>query len=114
MGYIKDVKFDSNTHLIEPILYATCSTAAATAEKTANINNFHLISGVTIQIHFTYGNSAESPTLNISNTGAKTIYLNNSNISLWDAGDTVSFTYDSSNNGVWYINNYNKIEVVRL
>ena len=73
MGYIKDVKIGSNTHLIEPILYGTCSTAAATAEKAVDIPNFELVTGVRIVVIFTIQNTASQPTLNVNNTGAKTI-----------------------------------------
>ena len=115
MGYVKNIIIGSNTaHLIEPILYTTCNTGAEIAEKTALIDNFELVSGVTIQVRFLYENTSASPTLNISNTGAKTIYLYNDNLSPWNSGEVVSLTYDGTGSGAWYINNYNKVEVIRL
>ena len=94
------------------ILYGTCATEASTAAKVvSNINGFSLTSGVTIHVTFTYANSATSPTLNVNSTGAKSIILNNDNISPWDAGDTVTLTfYDDT----WLINDYGKVEVVIL
>lgn len=114
MGYVKNVIIGSNTHLIEPILYATCTTAAATTAKVASITNFDLVSGVTVQIRFEHANTAAAPTLNISNTGAKPIYLYNDNVSPWNDNEVVSLTYDNADGGAWYINNYNKVEVIML
>ena len=96
----------------EPLIrYGTSSEAAATAAKTASITNFTLTSGVTIYVKFTNANSAATPTLNISSTGAKSITLPNGNKTPWDAGEVVSLTYDGTS---WNINNYSKIEVIRL
>ena len=111
MGYIKNVVVGNETHLIEPILFGVCETEAATAAKTVSITNFVLVSGATIKVKFTYTNSAANPTLNVSDTGAASIYLVNGNISPWEANEVVSLTYDGTN---WVINNYGKIEVVRL
>lgn len=74
MGYIKDVKIGNDTHLIEPILYGTCSTAADVAEKVVSIPNFELVSYVRIAVNFTYNNTVSNPTLNVNNTGAHGIY----------------------------------------
>ena len=96
----------------EPLIrYGTSSEAAATAAKTASIANFTLTSGVTVYIKFTNINSAATPTLNISSTGAKSITLPNGNKTPWDAGEVVSLTYDGTS---WNINNYSKVEVIRL
>lgn len=111
MGYVKDIAIGNETHLIEPILYGVCETEAATAAKTVTITNFQLVAGVTIKIKFINENSASNPTLNISGTGAVNIYLNNGNISPWNAGEIISLTYDGIN---WVLDNYGKIEVVRL
>ncbi len=81
----------------EPI-YATCSTAAATAAKnvTYTLSAFELITGVRVAVMFTYANTASSPTLNVNNTGAKAIYANGSAASSsnsWSAGEVVEFVY---------------------
>ena len=57
--------------------FAVCSTAAATAAKTATITGFTLETGAYANIQFTYTNTAASPTLNINKTGAKPIYYRN-------------------------------------
>ena len=111
MGYIKDVQIGNETHLVEPILYGICNTEANVAQKTANIPNFVLVEGVEIKIKFVNENSAATPTLNITKTGDKTIYLNNGNISPWTANEVVTLIYDGEK---WILPNYGKIEVIRL
>lgn len=95
----------------QPILYGECSTGADTAAKTVSISGFALAAGVTIQVKFTYANTAASPTLSVSSTTAASIALNNGNLSPWDDGEVVTLTYDGTN---WNINDYGKIEVIRL
>ena len=92
-------------------LYATCSTAAATAQKEITLTGFELVTGVTIHITFTYSNTAASPTIKVNALEAAPIRLINDNISPWDAGETIAFTWDGT---YWNINDYSKIEVVRL
>lgn len=61
------------------VAYATSSTAAATAAKEATIvgnSNWELKTGSIVVIKFSATNSAENPTLNINNTGAKRIWYN--------------------------------------
>lgn len=53
--------------------YAVCSTAAGTAEKTITLENFELVTGAQLIVHFTVTNTAANPTLNVNNTGAKPI-----------------------------------------
>lgn len=53
--------------------YAVCSTAAGTAEKTITLENFELVTGADLLVHFTVTNTAANPTLNVNNTGAKPI-----------------------------------------
>ena len=64
--------------------YAVCSTAAATAAKTASVTNgtFTLETGARVTVNFTHQNTAVSPTLNINGTGAKNIYHNGAQITL--------------------------------
>ncbi|OUO51676.1 hypothetical protein B5F76_09330, partial [Desulfovibrio sp. An276] len=67
---IDGVNFDGS----EPITrFAQCSTAAGTAAKTVTVNNFTLVEGATIMVLFNNTNTASSPTLNVSGTGAKPI-----------------------------------------
>ena len=68
---------ENSTHTTALISrYCTCSTAAATAEKTASITSgtFTLEAGAKVTVNFTNANSADNPTLNINSTGAKRIY----------------------------------------
>ena len=81
------------------MLYGTCSTAAATAAKTCSVTGFSLYTGVCVTVKFTYANTASNPTLNISSTGAKSIYVNGSAMTsayYWVAGASVMFVYDGS------------------
>ena len=86
--------------------FATSSTAANTAAKTATIfpenNDFKLYTGATITVKFTNNNTASAPTLNINSTGAKPIKTySGANLSeaeyQWDAGSTMNFVYDGTN-----------------
>lgn len=57
----------------------TCSTAAATAAKAVTISsdqNFVLNKGAVIGVKFTYTNTAENPTIEVNNTGAKSVWFN--------------------------------------
>lgn len=82
--------------------YGTCSTAAATAAKVVTLSGFSLYTGATVSVYFTYANTASSPTLNVNSTGAKTIRVQNANITAayyWAAKDTVTFIY----NGTYWV-----------
>ena len=79
------------------MLYGTCSTAAGTAAKVASVSGFSLYSGVTVAIRFSNANTAASPTLNVSSTGAKAVYTNGVRYAYWTAGATVVLTYDGTN-----------------
>ena len=115
MSFISSITLpDTNTYDFKDKLaniYATCTTAAATAQKEVTITNFTLVEGMTIHITFTYGNTAASPTLKVNNLTAEPFYLNYNNVSLWDDGETVALSWDGT---YWRVNNYNKVEVVRL
>ena len=92
--------------------YAVCNTSGSTVAKTVSITNFKLVTGVRVFIKFTYAH--ESPTkatLNVNNTGAKSIrykgygvfkgYNGGNNSSkqypnTWEAGEIVEFIYDGT------------------
>lgn len=60
--------------------YGLCFTAAATAAKVVNTTGpFNLIDGSKILVLFQNSNTANSPTLNVNNTGAKAIFVDESN-----------------------------------
>ena len=76
--------------------YASCSTAAATAEKTVTCTGFSLVTGARIAVKFSYTNTASNPTLNVNNTGAKSIYYRNVAItaSVLAGSHIYEFVYD--------------------
>lgn len=78
--------------------YGTCSTAAATAAKMVTVSNFSLETGARIAVKFTTTNTASSPTLNVSGTGAKAIYYKGSAItaSYLAANKTYEFVYNGA------------------
>lgn len=95
MGYIKNVKIGSNTHLIEPSLFAT--TGGTAGAYTATIANFELATGVviTLKIHTTNSVGAN---LNINNTTATNIRYNGAEITagLLVENGVYSFVYDGT------------------
>lgn len=85
--YIKSltVPEEDATYLIKEnpaIHYAVCSTAAATAAKTIDLEGFVLDTGSWIAVKFTITNTAAvaNLTLNVNNTGAKNIKYRNANL----------------------------------
>lgn len=83
------------------LVYAVCSTAAATVAKTVTINGFNSdlskCVGVPIAIKFQYDVPAGA-TLAINNTGAKAIYHNNAAIKagVIKANNVVMLVYDGT------------------
>ena len=89
--------------------YGTCDTASATANKVVTVpasENFVLQVGDIVGVRFTYDNTANNPTINVNNSGAKPIYYNKSAVStgtLWAGGEAdrdTLFMYDGTN-WVW-------------
>ena len=92
--------------------YAVCTTSGSTVAKTVSITNFKLVTGVRVFIKFTYAHdSTTKATLNVNNTGAKSIrykgygvfkgYNGGNNSSkqypnTWEAGEIVEFIYDGT------------------
>lgn len=79
--------------------YGICETAANTAAKVVTIPDFTLENGVGVMVKFKNGNTANSPTLNVSGTGAKPIYIDPSvgtSVS-WEAWKVLPFVYDGTN-----------------
>lgn len=81
--------------------YGTCSTAAATADKVVVSDGFPAtITGVSIRVKFSYGNSATYPTLNVNGTGAYPIvdYASSAEMAYkWYSGEVKDFVFDGSN-----------------
>lgn len=78
--------------------YGTCDTAAATAAKVAAMPGFALETGSRVFIKFTYENTAANPTLNVGNTGAKSINYEGSTINprMITGGHVAEFIYDGT------------------
>jgi hypothetical protein len=88
MADISQIKLpNNNTYDIKDTLargvkmyYGICTTAAATAAKVVTVGadqDFKLTVGALVMVKFTINNSASSVTLNVNNTGAKSIYYGN-------------------------------------
>ena len=81
---------------VAAVMYnVTCSTAAATAAKTATASNkFALIDGVRVRVTFTNGNTASNPTLSINSGTAVYLMLDTAtNVSTFTAGTTLDLIY---------------------
>lgn len=68
---INKITVDSKTHTLRP--YGTCDTAAGTTAKVVSCSDFTLFTNATVIVKFSNANTASAPTLNVNNTGAKTI-----------------------------------------
>ena len=86
------------------IFYGVCSTAGDTGAKEVLINDFQLLTGIHIDVKFEEYNTVNSPTLNVSGTGAKPIiyrgYPAVKGMILND--DILNFIYDGTS---WYLMN---------
>lgn len=83
------------------VSYGTSPTAADVASKvvTSAGGDFELEEGASINVKFTYGNTAGTPTLNIDTLGNKLIkaYGTEAPSLWWNAGDIINFIYDGTN-----------------
>ena len=80
------------------VAIATCSTSAGTQAKTVSVTNFRLVTGALCYVKFSNTNTASSPTLNVSSTGAKTIRYKNASVApnMIKANVVYEFSYDGS------------------
>ena len=108
---IVNLNVDGNVYTSRP--YGTCSTAAGTAAKvvSCDCDGFSLTTSATILVKFTYANTVASPTLNVNNTGAKSIYYRGaalaSSLYYWGAGDIVEFYYNGTQWDLLNVSNTN-------
>lgn len=72
------------------------STDSNETEKIVVINDFESYIGVSISVTFEYSNTANSPTLNVNDLGAKAIIVNGMRSAYWDNGATIVFVYDGT------------------
>lgn len=94
---VDGVAFNGSADIVH---YGTCSTAAATAAKVVALTGFSLVTGAEIAVKFTAANTAANPTLNVNNTGAKSIMkygTTAADTNMWQAGAVVVFAYDGTN-----------------
>lgn len=88
---------DSNLPPFLGIGYASCTTAAATAAKTASLSNYNLVNGGLVAVYFKHDVPVQA-TLNINNTGAKEIHFGSARISsgIIKSGDKCLFIYNGN------------------
>lgn len=97
MAYIAKKTTVDGVKPIGSSLFGLCSTASSTAVKSVTMSDFNvLVSGVTIHVYFTYGNTASAPMLKVGSTSAVAIKRNGQANGKWSSGSVVSFTYDGS------------------
>ena len=83
--------------------YGVCSTASKTAAKTVEIEGFKLEEGAVVVVKFVESSGVSSPTLNVSGTGAKSMYRYGRTVTStgttttgWVAGAVQTFVYDGT------------------
>lgn len=99
MSYINRINDGNGTHLIEPTLFAVAG--GTSSAYTATIDNFELVTGVTISLKITTNNLA-SATLSINSGTAKAIQYKGSAIATDTLKSTHIYTlvYDGT---VWHV-----------
>ena len=100
MSYINTINNADTNYLIAGVSnIIICSTSASTVAKTATaMDGFSLDSNLSFKIIFTNGNTASSPTLNLNDTGAKSLTTTTSNYTLVE-----NMLYDCYYNGTSYV-----------
>ena len=87
--------------------FGVCESAADAQAKTVSITGFtsaDLVSGTKITVKFSFGNTnSNSCTLNVSETGAKTLLLSGESLALFGSGSYLDLVYDSIGSGDWNI-----------
>lgn len=86
--------------------YGVCESTSSSQDKVVQLvspdvsdinHEFSLVSGATILVTFTDVNNTSNTTLNVNNTGAKPIFIGNTELSqnqTWVTNDTIEFRYD--------------------
>lgn len=82
-----------------PVAY--CYTGNTVSGKVAYLSGFSLYNGVRIFVNFSYANAASALTLNVNDTGAKSVYANGRVTSAtyplkWKNGTILEFIYDGT------------------
>lgn len=110
---IDGIGFDGSSGIIH---YATCTQAANVVAKSASVVDangnalpFSLVKGSVVYVKFSNSNTAQNPTLNVNNTGAKPIKRysttapSNTASTSWNAGSVVCLVYDGT---YWQMSNW--------
>lgn len=85
--------------VLKGVGYFECNTAANTANKTIAATGYSLRAGGNIRIKMTNANTADNVTLNINNTGTKTLIYNGEQASAdnsWEEGEVIIVYYDGT------------------
>lgn len=82
----------------------TSSTVAATAAKVVSLSGFTLTNGAVVRVHMQFANTLKNITLNVNNTGAKTVVAGEAGSLVWNGPALVEFMYDGTN---WVLTNAN-------
>lgn len=93
---IDGVSFDGSANITH---YGDCSTAGASITKAVSCNSFKLAAGASIKVKFTNANTADSPKLNVNETGGKSIQWRGSNLpktQYWEDNAVLEFVYDGT------------------
>ena len=91
----------TNTYTIRT---GTSSTAADTAAKVVELSDFTLAKDAVIRVRMEFANTLKNITLNVNNTGAKTVVAGESGSLVWGGPALVEFTYNGTN---WILTNAN-------
>ena len=89
------------------VVYGTSISAANTVSKVVKLSGFTLTTGVIIKVLMTFSNTTTDPTLNVNNTGAKSIKSVDSESTYWPANSIVTFIYDGT---YWNMTGYDEGE----
>jgi len=102
MSLINKITFGTTNYNIADSAYYTCTTAAATANKSiSGLSTAEIIDGLSIKVKFTYGNTVANPKLYVGSTGY-TIYKYGTTApgttgnTSWYDGEVVEFTFVTS------------------
>lgn len=104
MGSINAIEVNGVAYDVKETHYATCSTAANSTTKYADIINgpFTLAPGIRVIVKFTYANNYPAVKLGVNSTApsdAQTVQWQGTTPtteSLWRAGALVEFVYDGT------------------
>lgn len=113
--YVAKMEAENGQGPIAATVLGICETPSATAAKVVSLGAFtNIMDGVSVRILFKYANTADNPTLNINNTGAKPLYRYGTTPpgttvkESWrpNAVCSVTFVADAAEEGAWVMENW--------